>query len=433
MKASAKLRDGQEPLLRAKIPLNILGLPICSGVSMGSSQELGLHVSTLVAAGPSCRVTFLPNDSHAPVCVMLKAGFGPWGSPVGSCLAISAQLKLPTWSQQRPSFSISLKPRNGDFMLLKNVRGIELKGRKPSKEESPDEATATNGVSVAELAKAFDKEKTSSTKNVNGCLEDDGWVIPDAGTMTRTRTRGFSSTPAAFKGWSVAAHSSLPLGQRVYAGIRWRVGVPGDLVETLASNPHKLWSRLSSPVLKLDKITLYSIEPKDDQAKPDSMSDSMAAAHQAWMEENQELNKVAAMCSSIRRQLHLVYSENRVLRNTLEEMRRNFNSRGSTPTEMPSSIVMDKALLPLADYENVHRSQQSPIPGKKEFDADATAPAADKNREQRNQYQSKQHKPRPPDTAAVAPEKSVPPPPPAPSASAVAKELKKAINASKST
>ncbi|KAK1408749.1 hypothetical protein QVD17_40774 [Tagetes erecta] len=52
MKASIKLRDEQKPLFRAKIPLNILGLPFQSGIVAGESKELSLNLATYFESAP---------------------------------------------------------------------------------------------------------------------------------------------------------------------------------------------------------------------------------------------------------------------------------------------------------------------------------------------------------------------------------------------
>ncbi|MCO5581248.1 hypothetical protein L7F22_035126 [Adiantum nelumboides] len=83
MKTSLKLREEKNPLLRAKLPFKVGALPLSSGIAVGNSQELAIHLGIVFSSGPAIKVAFKPNDATPP-SVVLKAGLGPWGSPYGA-------------------------------------------------------------------------------------------------------------------------------------------------------------------------------------------------------------------------------------------------------------------------------------------------------------------------------------------------------------
>ncbi|KAK1434408.1 hypothetical protein QVD17_00148 [Tagetes erecta] len=118
MKASIKLRDEQKPLFRAKIPLNILGLPFQSGIVAGESKELSLNLATYFESGPSVKIAYRPNDSFNPCSLVFKTGIGSFGSPISSALNMSAEFSFINGGQN-PSFFVHFKPQFGDFSVKK--------------------------------------------------------------------------------------------------------------------------------------------------------------------------------------------------------------------------------------------------------------------------------------------------------------------------
>nr|XP_024366874.1 uncharacterized protein LOC112278072 [Physcomitrium patens]XP_024366875.1 uncharacterized protein LOC112278072 [Physcomitrium patens]XP_024366876.1 uncharacterized protein LOC112278072 [Physcomitrium patens]XP_024366877.1 uncharacterized protein LOC112278072 [Physcomitrium patens]PNR26667.1 hypothetical protein PHYPA_030148 [Physcomitrium patens] len=118
MKASVKVRKGQRPLVRAKVPVQVAGLPFYSGISVGDEKELALHVGTNMDAGPSCRLSYRPNDPLSPLAVLLKLGFGLWGSPHAAPFTIAAEFNLVR--RENVSFTLHLKPRAGSFSFRKH-------------------------------------------------------------------------------------------------------------------------------------------------------------------------------------------------------------------------------------------------------------------------------------------------------------------------
>ncbi|KAH7430352.1 hypothetical protein KP509_09G095100 [Ceratopteris richardii] len=128
MKASIKFREERNPLFRAKFPLKVGGLPFSSGITVGSSQELSVHVGTFFHIGPSVKVAFKPNDGGNPLSVVLKMGFGQWASPQGAAMTLRAEFLISSKGRD-PIFTLSLKPRLGDFSLQKHFSRLKLPHR----------------------------------------------------------------------------------------------------------------------------------------------------------------------------------------------------------------------------------------------------------------------------------------------------------------
>ncbi|CAA6670904.1 unnamed protein product [Spirodela intermedia] len=145
MKASLKFRDEEKPLLRAKIPISVLGLPL-SGASAGEAKDLRLDVATAFVSGPSFRVSYRPNDSWCPFALVVKTGIGALGSPFSSPMTMSAEFNIV--GRGGPSFTIQLKPRFGDFCLKKTTRAAAAASL-------PFVPGSTSGVVLAPTARAL--------------------------------------------------------------------------------------------------------------------------------------------------------------------------------------------------------------------------------------------------------------------------------------
>ncbi|KAG5399713.1 hypothetical protein IGI04_014320 [Brassica rapa subsp. trilocularis] len=136
MKASMKFREEKNPLLRAKVPLSILGLPFQSGIVAGESKELSLNLSTFFESGPSLKLAYRPNDSHSPFSLVVKTGTGPFGSPVSASMLMSAEFNL--LGKGNPTFMLHFKPRFGDFSIKKShsSSGFDMIGPVNGEEDS---------------------------------------------------------------------------------------------------------------------------------------------------------------------------------------------------------------------------------------------------------------------------------------------------------
>ncbi|XP_038882551.1 uncharacterized protein LOC120073784 [Benincasa hispida] len=145
MKASLKFREDQKPLLRAKIPLSILGLPFQSAIAAGTSNELTLKLSTHFESGPSFNLAYRPNDSSNPFSLIVKTGIGSFGSPISSPMLMSAEFNL--LANGNPSFMLHFKPKLGDFSIKKSQSSsVMFQKVLKSEEESIDVKSAVSKV-----------------------------------------------------------------------------------------------------------------------------------------------------------------------------------------------------------------------------------------------------------------------------------------------
>lgn len=152
MKASLKFREDQKPLLRAKVPLSILGLPFQSAIAAGTAKDLSLNLSTLFESGPSFKLSYRPNDSSNPFSVIVKTGIGSFGSPISSPMLMSAEFDLI--GRGNPSFMLHFKPKLGDFSIKKSQSSSMMFQKVlKSEEESVDVRSAVSkAVSGLEVA-----------------------------------------------------------------------------------------------------------------------------------------------------------------------------------------------------------------------------------------------------------------------------------------
>ncbi|KAL2251352.1 uncharacterized protein LOC105173780 [Sesamum indicum] len=126
MKASLTLReDPKNPIVKAKIPLTIFGVPFSSRVEAGDYKELCISFSTAFRSGPLLRFSYRPNDSCRQFGVTLRTGIGKFGSPAESPISISAEFNS-IGNNCRPSFLLQFKPRSGDFSVRSLVESPQL-------------------------------------------------------------------------------------------------------------------------------------------------------------------------------------------------------------------------------------------------------------------------------------------------------------------
>ncbi|GJM98416.1 hypothetical protein PR202_ga15429 [Eleusine coracana subsp. coracana] len=143
MKASIKFRDDDRPLLRAKVPVGVLGLPFLSGLAAGGdAKDLRFDLSTAFPTGPALRLSYRPNDPLQPFALSVRTGLGPLGSPAGAPFALSAEFNV--LSSSPPAFSLLFKPRIGDFGLASSVRSA-------SPPPAPVPAPAPLAIKMADL------------------------------------------------------------------------------------------------------------------------------------------------------------------------------------------------------------------------------------------------------------------------------------------
>lgn len=305
MKASIKFREEQKPLLRAKIPLNILSFPFQSGIVAGESKELSLNLSTFFDAGPIFKIAYRPNNSQNPFSLVCKTGIGHFGSPISSPFTMSAEFNFV--GNQNPTFFIHFKPKFGDFSAKKSHSSSVLAKRTESK---------LNG--------SVSADEGSVVKS--GYFEESGLfhragkigVLPmETGAAAAAATGVMESF---FSGTKVNARTALPLKNRAVVnflwGLRFPPAAPADGAEdAVIVGKNERTTGISFrrfPMLLMDKISIEHVPTKDSKAGAGSGS-TLAGS-----------SDVAEVCLNMKKQLEIIQAENGLLRKALDDMRSEF-------------------------------------------------------------------------------------------------------------
>lgn len=358
MKASLKLREGQKPLVRAKIPLSILGLPLVSGIYAGDSKELCLHLGTFWDTGPALKLAYKPNDSWNPFSVILKTGTGEWGSPAGAAMTMSAEINL--LGRGNPSFCLQLKPQFGDFTLSQSARSsLVLPSKegeegglfgpiahKPSfsQETTPSKFSLKfNGFENKEEGSSFEKtpDVVNGTTTPNP-IENGGFAVnyPEEGLNKYHFSDGIGNLKAFWSlraekllgGVSLAARSSLPVRKHAIVRVRWGIKLPSDLFKGLEAGDQSGFTLSKLPCLFLDKVSIENVEQRRNVKGTGYYGRVQAPLEDLMLpiirEEANELAQITGICCSMKRQLHLLQTENRVLKKTVEDMRSELQYKG---------------------------------------------------------------------------------------------------------
>eukprot|EP00249_Psilotum_nudum_P016514 c25859_g1_i1 orf=409-1956(-) len=411
MKASLKFRDDEVPLFRGKLPLTVAGVQLLSGITVGNSQDLTIQLGTFFDAGPSCKLAYKPNDKESSFSLILKTGFGLWGSPNAAPLAMTAEFNL--WGRAGPFFSIHVKPRVGDFSVRKKASSFPSCSSESSPEYTNpvfvDSGLSSNGSTLVTLDKGIlctpplngdvytpmhkgrsfsngslttfpavrnrnstsdsnlvigsnfsfrieglDREKKSreGKQKVEGLKEPDSGLLVDApidpfqeegrvqvGALEIGERREHMATvrPVGFhgslNGWTANTHSSVPLGKYAKLNIRWGVKVPSDLFQSFSSNISGF--RASKLMVLVDKISIERVNAGTNKKLQKNLRlDTLTCPVECQLvpyeitEDSHELAQVAGLCSTMKRHLQLLNSENKVLRRTMEDMRDELEFRG---------------------------------------------------------------------------------------------------------
>jgi hypothetical protein len=247
MKASIKFRDDQKPLLRAKVPISILGIPFLSGVSAGETKELRLDLGTAFESGPSFRVSYRPNDTSTPFSLVLKTGVGSFGSPVKAPFAMSAEFNLigPGSIGSSPRFSILIKPRFGDFVLKKSVQ--------------------SNSVESVAKKIIIDHEKNVQDPLVTGVGKTTAIGFYPFESVNGFTTDVAKSTNGLLSGMEMNARSVLPFFNRANVNFRWGLRVPPELGQVNSGV-----SITKMPLLVMNKLSIEHVmaNAKEADKKP---------------------------------------------------------------------------------------------------------------------------------------------------------------------
>ncbi|KAJ6832308.1 uncharacterized protein M6B38_346305 [Iris pallida] len=286
MKASLKFREDQKPLVKAKVPISILGLPFLTGVSAGETKELRLDLVTAFDSGPSLRASYRPNDPSAPFAVSLRTGVGPLGSPIAAPMSMTAEFGFGGGGGGgSPSFVVLFKPRLGDFSFRKATTSLAKK-----------EADKIDGD-----ASAVWVEKVGVPAR--------GWRLGDL-----------------VSGVEVAARSVLPVRSRAEVRFKWGVRVPAELRSAFAAAAED-GSRVGRggvsfgklPLLVMSKISVVHVAEDKREAEKKKKDDV-----------SKEVADVAGACMEVKKQLEAVQAENGSLRKSVEELKGQFQFNGGT-------------------------------------------------------------------------------------------------------
>ncbi|KAK1307501.1 hypothetical protein QJS10_CPA10g00092 [Acorus calamus] len=292
MRASVKFREDRTPLVKAKVPLHVLGLPFASAVSAGDAREIRLDLSTAFDSGPSLRLSYRPNDPSNPFILAVKIGFGALGSPSGSPMSIAAEFSLigggdGAAGSRSPAFLLQLKPRIGDFSVRSSsLSPIELSPPPPA-------------------AKIVDGEDI--TERLNGSTSK---ITSAAGGFERL-----------FSGVDVCARSVLPVLDRAAVKFQWGLRLPPELM-----NPTAQISFQKLPLLVMRKISVAHVSPS---LKETGISRKSFLADVAVSDGD--------ACLSLHRQIESLRAESGALKNSLEEVRAELRRENKRPREEDSN------------------------------------------------------------------------------------------------
>ncbi|KAM0935403.1 hypothetical protein DsansV1_C29g0211431 [Dioscorea sansibarensis] len=262
MKASVKLREeqGKPPLLRFKLPIRVFSLPFTSAVSVSSSSapsDVSFDLKSALPFGPSLKLSYRPSPSD-PFSLSLSSGIGVLGSPLDSPLVLSAR-----FSPLAPvSFSLTLKPRLGDFSLKST---------------------------------AISNPNASPNPKENG-----GGVYHPIPVPPRVRT-GLEDLLAS--GVVAVARTSIPVGRRAAVRLRWGVNMP---------KPESVgWGRL--PYLTVDKISIEAGERNENEEEKKKK-----------IKEKNDLdaNATSGMVYWMGREVEELQKENRMIKENVEELKK---------------------------------------------------------------------------------------------------------------
>lgn len=305
MKASIKFRDDDRPLLRAKVPIGVLGLPFLSGLSAGGdAKDLLFDLSTAFPSGPALRLSYRPNDTLQPFALSVRTGLGLLGSPARAPVALSAEFNL--LSSNPPAFSLLFKPRIGDFSLANSVRSPP-----PSESLAPPPphklADLSNGNDHDhESHKAFSFSGNGFAANVAAAGRSGGGV------------------GALLSGMRLTTRSVLPLWNKASLRFQWGLRVPPELKAALADDGYgrRAGSLAVSklPLLVMNKITIEHTPRTPQKSDGDKKGkDALEGEGEAF--------------SLVKRQLEVLNAESIVLRRAVEDLRAEIS--GNRTISMP--------------------------------------------------------------------------------------------------
>jgi hypothetical protein len=303
MKASIKFRDDDRPLMRAKVPIGVLGLPFQSGLSAGGDpRELRFDLSTAFASGPALRLSYRPNDPGLPFALTVRAGVGPLGSPARAPFALAAEFSLLSSDPSSPAFFLRLKPRLGDFSLAHALRS------------SPSPAP----------------RKVGEVSDGDGHEHEDGYkAISFSGDGLAAAGRSGGGLGAMLSGMRLTTRSVLPLWGRASLRFNWGLRVPPELQPGALADGHRKGAR--APVSKMPLLVMSKISIEQS---PRGRADASARSVAAITDESDGSGHGAVdevPFSLVGRQLESLNVESVMLRRAVEDLRAEIRSSRDAP------------------------------------------------------------------------------------------------------
>lgn len=288
MKASLKFREDQKPLFRAKVPINVVGLPFQSGVSAGESKELCLNLCTFFESWPSLKVSYRPNDSLNHFSLIIKTGIGPYGSPNSTPMTMSAEFNL--LGRGNPSFFLHFKPYLGDFSIKKSQSSVFA----PKTEFCSNGAVSDDDGSI-EVVELMD----------NGHFLKNGTYSSEKPTvfpLISSSEGGTGMVDNMFSGLELRARTVLPVKNGAVLRFQWGLKLPAARLKNLtaATSSKKL------PLLLLNKIAIERVA--NDHSKQ-------------CIKDCPRSNEISEECFCVNRQLQVLQAENGLLRKAIDDLR----------------------------------------------------------------------------------------------------------------
>ncbi|XWS59241.1 hypothetical protein CRYUN_Cryun08bG0104500 [Craigia yunnanensis] len=293
MKASLKFREEKRPVLRAKIPLSILGLPFQSGIVAGESKELSLNLSTFFQSGPSVKITYRPNDTWNPFSLIVKTGTGPFGSPISSSMLMSAEFNLI--GRGNHSFMLHVKPQFGDFSIKKSQSSVF------------DKVVNPRNVAVLDVDSSIEVVDSPAVK---------GGYAGFFAQKRKLAALNLGDIAGILSGMEVAARTAVPVKGKALVKFRWGMRIPSEIKSGVGgiAEPTAGISFRKIPFLVMDKIGIEDVDNSD-------LKQAISTASKAGPEVGTS-SDVAEACYTVKRQLEALQAENGLFKRAVDDLRR---------------------------------------------------------------------------------------------------------------
>uniref|UniRef100_A0A0A9GA89 Uncharacterized protein n=1 Tax=Arundo donax TaxID=35708 RepID=A0A0A9GA89_ARUDO len=320
MKASIKFREDDRPLLRAKVPVGVLGLPFLSGLAAGGdAKDLRFDLSTAFPSGPALRLSYRPNDPLQPFALSVRTGLGPLGSPARAPFALAAEFNL--LSSNAPAFSLLFKPRIGDFALTSSVCSPPP--------PAPAPAPAPLAIKMADLTTNSDDHDRDGHRTFS--FSGNGF----AANVAAAAGRGGGGVGALLSGMRVTTRSMLPLWSKASLRFQWGLRVPPELKAALADDGcgRKAGSLAISklPLLVMNKITIEHTPRAPSKSEADKKRKNEAPP----AGEREEF-------SLMKRQLEALNAESTMLRHAVEDLCAEIEAGKGEGRRLPAALPLQQ-------------------------------------------------------------------------------------------